>query len=381
MKIIINAVHRVDRPTGVCRYSHNLALDLAELKNVQEVILLIGKWQEEYFNKSFKTNSVKVKIKIIDINNNAFSRNTWFLFGLPKIIRQLNGNLLHLAFPVPIISKLIHTPTIVTVHDLYPFEIPENFGYPRVYFNRLFLYISIKFVKNIICVSQTTKKALIKYFPEECKDKEISVIYNKVKFSSVEESKPNFISGHDYTSYIFCNSQHRKNKNIPVILKSFSELILSKKIDAKTGLIILGSKGPESENLAKLVDELKIENNVLFTSLVSDAELAWLYKHCSLFISASSIEGFCIPLVEAMLFSANVVCSDIPIFREIGNDLFTYFTLDSNAIINLSRAIESALASKSLHRSYTNLKTLESNISYEKLYKNIFDQSLDLQTI
>lgn len=381
MRVIINALHRATKPTGVCRYAFNLAIDLSSLGDIEEVILLVGKWQKDYFHSSFNITTNKIKILDIHIKNNAISRNFWFLFSLPKIVKNLQGDLLHLSFPIPVIGKGINIPTYVTVHDLYPYEIPENFGFPRVYFNRLFLFMSVKFVENIICVSHTTKKLLIHYFPKECKSKRISVVYNTVKFSNINEVEPKFLENHQYSSFFLCNSQHRKNKNIPLILESFADLLLSRKINSKTFLIIVGSKGPETEKLANLLWDFRIDKNTIFVDSITDNELAWLYKKCQLFIAASSCEGFCIPLAEALLFSANVVCSNIPIFKEIGDENFTYFDLDKNAPHNLATAIEQSVtfkamdkivASDCVSKNRNRISLLSSADKYGELYKKNF---------
>jgi glycosyltransferase involved in cell wall biosynthesis len=86
-----------------------------------------------------------------------------------------------------------------------------------------------------------------------------------------------------------------------------------------------------------------LENRVVFYSGLSDSALAWLYRNCDVFVTASSIEGFCLPLVEAMQLSRRVVCSDIPVFREIANARCAFFSLDGHATDNLAGAIVRAL--------------------------------------
>jgi glycosyltransferase involved in cell wall biosynthesis len=60
-------------------------------------------------------------------------------------------------------------------------------------------------------------------------------------------------------------------------------------------------------------------------------------------VAASSQEGFCLPLAEALYFSCQVVCSDIPIFREIGSSSCCYFDVERDTVKNLSQAIISTL--------------------------------------
>jgi len=54
-----------------------------------------------------------------------------------------------------------------------------------------------------------------------------------------------------------------------------------------------------------------------------------LYKNATAVIVASSIEGFGLPLVEAMFYNVPVIASDIEVFREIGGIYPTYFSLSN----------------------------------------------------
>ena len=45
MHILIAALHRPTKPTGVCRHAVNLAQCLADTDEVDKVTLVIGAWQ------------------------------------------------------------------------------------------------------------------------------------------------------------------------------------------------------------------------------------------------------------------------------------------------------------------------------------------------
>ncbi|MDF5716701.1 MAG: glycosyltransferase [Rhizonema sp. NSF051] len=184
MHILISALHRPAKPTGVCRHAVNLAQCLADT-DITQITLVIGSWQQDYFKTSFPLFSKKVKIISVDIKNSSTSRNLWFLFGLPKLAKQLQADLVHLSFPLPFIRTLFHCPVVVTIHDLYAYEYPENFGFPNVIFNQLFFHQCINNSDGLSCVSKCTIESLKKYFAGIEKKKEITVIYNYVDFKNV----------------------------------------------------------------------------------------------------------------------------------------------------------------------------------------------------
>ena len=344
MHVLIPALHRPTKPTGVCRHAVNLAECLAETDCVSRVTLLIGEWQREYFEQSFNLDSPKIQLVTVDIKNSSLSRNRWFVFGLPKLAQQLQPDIIHLSFPFPFVRQWFKSPIIATVHDLYPYECPENFGYPQVWFNQLFLQQCIRSSDGLACVSKCTLEALDAYFPKIQKEKKATVIYNVVDFTGVSAIAPHQLSKQSSVPFLMSVAQHRKNKNLDLLIQAYSILRQSDQLHSATQLLLVGSSGPETADLKQLVSKLGLENNVRFLSGLKDGELRWLYEQADLFVIPSATEGFCLPLVEALTLSCPAVCSDIPIFREVGATRCNYFKLGTRALPNLVEAISSALS-------------------------------------
>ena len=57
-------------------------------------------------------------------------------------------------------------------------------------------------------------------------------------------------------------------------------------------------------------------------------ELQWCYRKCELLLAPSSIEGFGLPVAEALLAGCRIVCSDILAFRELEGKNCHYVPLD-----------------------------------------------------
>ncbi len=343
MHILISALHRASKPTGVCRYAANLAECLADTSEIAKVTLIVGSWQREYFETAFNLCFHKINIVSVDIKNNSLSRNSWFLLGLPKLAHQLSPDLVHLSFPLPFLRSFFPCPVLSTIHDLYPYELPENFGKIQASFNRLFLKQCVGQSDALTCVSQTSLDRLQFFFPQLPVQQESTVIYNVVDFKAVQPEAPRVFRDKESIPFLLSVAQHRKNKNLDLLIYSYGFLLRMKKIDAATKLVLVGSQGPETENLIRQIADLKLQDNIQLLSSINDGELSWLYQQCQSFIMPSSIEGFCLPLAEAMHLSCKVVCSDIPIFKEIGSDECVYFSLQDNPIGNLAQAISQVL--------------------------------------
>lgn len=372
MHIVIAALHRPSKPTGVCRHAANLAQCLAETNQVTKVSLIVGEWQKSYFEKSFNFLSSKINLISIDIKNTSSSRNIWFLLGLPKLAKSLNATIVHLSFPLPFIRQLFACPVVATIHDLYPYEFPENFGYPNVVFNQLFLRQCIYNSDGLSCVSKTTLEALNQYFKNIGDRKKTTVIYNQADFSYVVSKIPKFTSDISSISFLLAVAQHRKNKNLDILIKSYDSLRQNHQIPDSTKLVIVGSPGPETENLHKLIHTLLLETQVIMLASIDDAELCWLYQNCEMLVVPSTTEGFCLPLAEALSLGSKVVCSNIPIFKEIANDC-TFFSLEGDTIKNLSLSIINSLAKLRIHKPTSDYRFSKTYIAqqYIDFYLNL----------
>ena len=371
MHVLISALHRASKPTGICRYAVNLAECLAAAPEITKVTLIVGFWQREYFTTAFNLCFSKIDIIGVDIKNSSLSRNIWFLFGLPKLAHQLSPDLVHLSFPLPFARPLFPCPVISTIHDLYPYELPENFGKIQASFNRLFLKQCVEQSDALTCVSQTTLDRLQFFFPMLRAEQESTVIYNVVDFKEAQPEVPKFFKGQENIPFLLSVAQHRKNKNLNLLIYSYGFLLRMKKIDPTTKLILVGSQGPETENLLKQIKQLKLEDNVYLLSSINDQELSWLYQQCQLFIMPSSVEGFCLPLAEAMHLSCKVVCSNIPIFREIGSAECMYFSLQDNPIGNLAQAITIVMTKPLIVDKSVKFSRLNITSQYLQFYSSI----------
>jgi glycosyltransferase involved in cell wall biosynthesis len=340
MNLLITAISSATGPSGICRHAYNLVRCAASRNEVLQITLALGSWQESYFKASFDFEEILVKIVFFDIPNDAFASNMWYLRELPKLAEEVAADIVHLSFPVPIRRNVMRCPVVVSLHDLYPYDEPGNFGFPKAFFNRVFLQQCLKEVDCVACVSETTLSRLKMRFPRFAHRKSV-VVHNCV---TIDSNKPVVPSG-KRRKFALMVAQHRANKNIPLALRAFEKLLQRGRIDEHLSLLLVGNHGPETAAIRSLIKQQSLEASVELIERVSDGELRWLYANCEFLMVPSSMEGFGLPIVEGLFCGCRVVCSDIPSFREIGGDACHYFDLhaesDSSAMVE---AICNALA-------------------------------------
>ncbi len=116
------------------------------------------------------------------------------------------------------------------------------------------------------------------------------------------------------------------NKRIEDLIKVV--FYYKKYISPLVRLIVVGktSSLPKYfESLVRLADEFYLKpEEIAFTGHVPDEEMFALYKASDVFLSMSEHEGFCLPLVESMLFDLPIVAYDAAAVP---------FTLDGSGVL------------------------------------------------
>jgi len=215
--------------------------------------------------------------------------------------------------------RFLPVPLVVTIHDLSYLYYPDEFLKKDLYQLKNWTKYSIEKAKNIIAVSNTTKKDLMNLY--QVPDKKVEVIYNgfeKVKSSVIpklkikETAKP----------YLLYVGTLQPRKNIGTLLKAFYKF---NQIYPEYELIVAGKKGWLYEKIFEQAADLGLEDKVFFTDYISDYQLIYLYENAFCLVMPSLYEGFGIPILEAMSFNCPVLSSFASSLPEVGGEACFYF--------------------------------------------------------
>jgi glycosyltransferase involved in cell wall biosynthesis len=92
--------------------------------------------------------------------------------------------------------------------------------------------------------------------------------------------------------------------------------------DQRPAAVIAGSRLPDP--LADDVARLDLESDVVLPGWVSDAQLEALYQVADLYVCPSMVEGFGLPVVDALRRDVPVLANDVAVLREVGGDAARY---------------------------------------------------------
>lgn len=218
------------------------------------------------------------------------------------------------------------------VHDLIPVQYPEVCGAEKVIHDYTGWHnMLLQKADAIVCVSRTTADALAGYYEQMKFERKrpLSVYYFYLGADvpkgedTVRKTIRDFVNGGRFTFLAVGTVEPRKGHM--TVLKALQELPDTIRRDCR--LLIIGKDGWKNEEVRKMLDLPELKENVLWIRDASDEELRWAYANTDALIAASLQEGFGLPLVEAAHFGLPLICSDIPVFREVTRGNADFFTV------------------------------------------------------
>jgi glycosyltransferase involved in cell wall biosynthesis len=141
---------------------------------------------------------------------------------------------------------------------------------------------------------------------------------------------------------VLCVAQKRPYKNLHRLVSALPEL------DGDVVLVLPGSSTAYELELRTLAAELEVTERIRFPDWLSDAELNGLYALSSAFVLPSLIEGFGLPVLEAMARGVPVACSNVSALPEVAGDAALLFDPESQE--QITAALRRLLADRELAR-------------------------------
>ena len=324
MKIAIDARFLGPEGAGIGKYTEKLLEKLQEVDKENVYFILLKKSNFDLFkpkNRNFK--------KIL-VNAGWYSLKEQLL--IPFVLRKLKPNLVHFThYNVPLFwfGKFL-----VTIYDITKSEFGKeasNVKNPILYLIKqtaysLIIRRAVSGALKIIAGSNSTKNKLIKRFKVD--EKKITTIYagaDELYFKSEENKRsPNNNGGilRKYNikkPFVLYVGNAFPYKNLDNLLQVLTL------IDRKISLSYVGGRSGFVYRLVKKAKDFGIDDRLIVTGFVPNEDLAVLYKLASCFVFPSRSEGFGLPGIEAMASGCPVVCSNIPVFKEVYGEAALYF--------------------------------------------------------
>lgn len=133
-------------------------------------------------------------------------------------------------------------------------------------------------------------------------------------------------------------SRVSSEKNIQAIFKSLPDVLAQ---NPKVKLVVVGD-GPYLKTLKELARHLKLEHAIIFTGMVPHQKVAYYYKACDFFISASTSETQGLTYIESLASHRPIIAQSNPYLDDvIDHKMFgTLYKKESDLSAGILDAIE-----------------------------------------
>lgn len=250
----------------------------------------------------------------------------WRTYLIAALAKQLNVEVFHgLSNELP---HGLNMPTVVTLHDLIPFSDEAFTPIYQLWAYRKKMTFALKKAHQIVSVSHFTRHEIEKRFPFAAeKTKVLPPVFQPQKPNKTEVS---FAFPFKSPSFLLYLGTLGPRKNLGNLLEA---LLMLRKKGRVIPLVLAGKSVWFSDSLKEFVRNMQLEDQVWFAGEVTEHEKRSLLSKATGLVYPSLIEGFGLPVLEALAYGKPVAVSAHSAMEEAaGNLALTFDPRDVNAL-------------------------------------------------
>lgn len=310
MRICIDARSLRDTPTGLGRYATYLVRHIAQLDQQNEFIIIRRPSHHGAIVNQANFREIFVPYDISSARN--------ILRGA-RIINPLNADIYHSLFhflPIGVRAKRV----MITLHDMIWIDHPELADgrllhrWVKGSLGKYGIRQAIRAADHMITGSASAHQ--VATTAHGVAPDAITTIYHGVApewRSGFDDPQAALPAAYQGRRFIFGLGNSLPYKNLPRLLYAFAEVAES---DPDLMIVLVG-RGEGHPQLVRLAQRLGLTDRVHFASGLSDAQIRACFKHALFFAFPSIIEGFGLPLLEAMASGCPVLTSNCSSLAEV----------------------------------------------------------------
>ncbi len=222
-----------------------------------------------------------------------------------------------LFVPAHVIPLVHPKRSVVTIHDMGHLYYPETYPKSTLRYLKWATRHNISSSSSIIADSESTKRDIIKHYPQAAE--KTFVVYPGVSpdfrpvsdEGTIQRVRQNYGIPGEY--FLYVGTIHPR-KNLERLLRAYSSFV-SKVTGPRPRLVLVGKKGWLPEGIMRQLDEIDAE--VTMAGFVPQEDLPALYSGAIALLLSSLFEGFGLPVVEAMACGTPVMAANSSSLPEI----------------------------------------------------------------
>jgi len=309
---------------GVGHYTYQLIRHLLQIDRENEYVLFFDFRVREKDVKKFTRPNVKIKFYPFSDYKKYMPGAYSEILGTATLARE-NLDVIHATSPMSRIPASYRGKTIVTIHDLAVYKVPDVFPQLMKTKTRAVLNLMAGKADKIIAVSNSTKKDILDIF--KCPEDKVKVIYSGYdrRFSD-KSTAPREKILEKYgvkDKYILFLGTLEPVKNISRLFEAFKIFREGRKKEqgkCEYKLVMAGKKGWMAKEYKQIAKDLEIGKDIIFTGYVIGDEIVPLFQYADFFVMPSLYEGFGTTVLEAFATGTPAIVSNVSSIPEIAGD-------------------------------------------------------------
>jgi glycosyltransferase involved in cell wall biosynthesis len=300
------------RLSGIGRCYENVLHALLEVPDVSGVCTIVPRGMRQDFTRAFPDG--KLEARFVDFPHLSFGD----FYRKARMIRAFSPLPDILFFPNFNVPFFLRGKIVSTVHDLTPLSRYSDYSRLQQAGFRFFVRRALRVSERTVCVSEFGRRQVMDAFSTP--EARLPVIHNWVPegFLEVEETAGERASPVVGDYLLFVGNRYAY-KNLGGLLAALR--LLLPEFPGLRAVVVGVQKGTRGD-AERLMASLG--NRVVEFPRATDDELKALYARAKVFVFPSFMEGFGLPPLEALALGVPVVCSDIPVIREVCGDAVRY---------------------------------------------------------
>ncbi|MCB8979672.1 MAG: glycosyltransferase family 4 protein [Ardenticatenaceae bacterium] len=325
-RYVLDARTATDHFPGIGRYVSQLARHLVPQLAAGEELLLLHNPQA---HSGWPLPPLQANVTWVETAVSPFS--TAQQWQIPRLLRQLNATVYHSAYSLMPYRPGI--PTLLTLYDVIPEQFPQLVSPQARLLARLTTWLALYTGNHFLAISEATRQEFLARYA--LKPEQVSTVllaadeqFKPQPETAVTALRHKLNLPESYVLYLGINKPH---KNLARLVDAWAMVV--RELSGAPPLLIAGRWDLRYEMVKTAVTQHNLQNHIRFLGPVDDADLPALYSGARLFVFPSLVEGFGLPVLEAMACGTAVACAQTSSLPEVGGEAAAYFDpTDSTAI-------------------------------------------------
>lgn len=246
----------------------------------------------------------------------------WYDIKIPSVLKKIKADVFVSVDGLCSLTTTI--PQCLVVHDLAFRHYPSHIKKSHLLFFKRYIPMFLKKATTVATVSEYSKQDILQYYKMDA-DK-INVVYSAAKemfrpqsLETCTDIKNKYTEGREY--FLYVGAIHPR-KNLVNLLKAFS--VFKKRQKSNMKLVLAGRLAWKYDSFIQNLKNYKYRSDVLLPGYLTEEELVKITGAAYALVYPSLLEGFGVPVLEAMKSDVPVITSARSSMQEIAKDAALY---------------------------------------------------------